>query len=264
MFISGSLKRRAVEFYREQITDFDYNSFYTSDLYFSYDGCLVFNKLGLNDSDKLRTRQEDLINKGIDNTLRKAHDLDVNSALVAIELDKLQMTPRRISYALFECFYSLVIHATDSDDFKIKAYKFAKFREYLCSLGEVTQWELDIMINLFMRGLSYKPWSVAKEERRVFGIEENNSDNYINTINLGKFIAPERVANIAPEINSHTPDINYSAPFYFALKDPIQAEAFLNWWRQNHFIREELLIEQNIPETLAKLVRKIDISELPF
>lgn len=264
MFISGSLKRKAVDFYREQITDFDKSGFYTNELYFSYYGSLIFNKFGWNDSDKLRARQEDLINKGMDNTLRKAHDLDINNALVAIELNKIFMTTRRISYALFECFYSLVIHATDSEDFKIKAYKFAKFREYLCSLGAITQWELDIMINLFMRGLSYKPWSVAKEERRVFGIEEKISGAYLNTINLGKFVAPERVINIAPEINSHMLGIKYSAPFYFALKDPIQAEAFLNWWRQNPFINEELLIEQNIPETLVKLVRKIDISELPF
>lgn len=223
--------------------------------------------LKFNDSDierKLITRQEELIHNGMGNTLKVLHYKDINIALAAIELDKIWETPRNIRYALFECFYSLVIHVTDSEDFKIKTYKFAKFREYLCSLGEITQWELDIMINLFMRGLSYKPWSVAKEERRVFGIEEKTSGAYLNTINLGKFVAPERVINIAPEINSHASYINYSAPIYFALKDPIQAEAFLNWWRQNPFINEELLIEQNIPENLVKLVRKIDISELPF
>lgn len=265
MQISGSLKRKAIDFYRENIDFYSDKYFKTDNITFFYDGLLRSN------NDKaLRDRQEALILNGIENTLKKACALDINSALVAKELELIQNTPRNMSYALFECFYRLVVTATTSDDFKLKVYKFAKFREYLCSLDSFTQWELDIMINLFLRNLSYKPNTLKAEEERLFGTRNDNYDLSVNyLINLGKFVAPHRVHNIAKEIEKNIFCIDYVATIYFALKSDDQAELFRKWClTESHLDFEKVMGKAElckVSEPLVRLVRKLeDSANLPF
>lgn len=265
MQISGSLKRKAVDFYRENIDFYSDKYFKTDNITFFYDGILRSN------SDKaLRDRQEALILNGIENTLKKAYTRDINSALVAKELELIQNTPRNMSYALFECFYKLVVTATASDDFKLKVYRFAKFREYLCSLDHFTQWELDIMINLFLRDLSFKFNSLKSEEERLFGISSDIYDLSVEyLINFGKFIAPYRVHNIAKDIERNIPCMDYVATIYFALKSDDQAELFKKWcMTESHLDFDKIMGKAElckIPEPLVKLVKKLDDSaNLPF
>lgn len=265
MQISGSLKRKAIDFYREDTDYYSDKYFKTDNITFFYDGLLRSN------NDKaLRDRQEALILNGMENTLKKACTMDINSALVAKELELIQNTPRNMSYALFECFYKLVVTASTSDDFKLKVYKFAKFREYLCSLDSFTQWELDIMINLFLRNLSYKPNSLKSEEERLFGISNDNCDKSLEyLINFGKFIAPHRVHNIAKDVERSIFCIDYIATIYFALKSDDQAELFRKWCMTETHLDFDKIIRKaelcKVSEPLVKLVRKLDDSaNLPF
>lgn len=149
MQISGSLKRKVVDCYREDLNDFYYSSFQTNSISFSYDGDFTLNSFDLAKQEALYHRQETLINNGIVNTLNKAQNKGIAVDSVSFELERTKETSRNMSFALFECFYSIVINAKSSDDFKAKAYKFANFRDYLCSLGFFEQWELEIMINYF-------------------------------------------------------------------------------------------------------------------
>lgn len=265
MQISGSLKRKAIDFYRENIDYYSDKYFNTDNITFFYDGLLRSN------SDKaLRDRQETLILNGIENTLKKACAMDINSALVAKELELIQKTPRNMSFALFECFYRLVVNATTSDDFKLKVYKFAKFREYLCSLDSFMQWELDIMISLFLRDLSYKPNNLAQEEKRLFGVDSDNIPQvFLKEINLGKFIAPHRVHYIIKDLINFEIYMDYIVPIYFALKSDEQAAKFLNWCKMEPRLNANRIFDKaqlcDVPTSLVRLLKKIDDSaNLPF
>ncbi len=165
----------------------------------------------------------------------------------------------------------IVVNAKSSDDFRQKAYKFANFRDYLCSLGSFEQWELEIMINLFLRDLAYTPEKVTQEEKRIFGIETSRLPYpaCLDEINLGKFIAPNRVRKIAPDLIECRGYINYIAPVYFALKNDVQAERFLKWCQVESRLDADKIINKaelcKAPDNLIRLVREIDKRyELPF
>jgi hypothetical protein len=269
--ISGSLKRKVVDCYREDLNNFYSNVFQTNNISFSYDGELILHSSDSTQQRALYDRQETLINNGIDNTLNKAKDKGIDVDAVSFELDRTKETSRNMSFALFECFYSIVVNAKSSDDFRQKAYKFANFRDYLCSLGSFEQWELEIMINLFLRDLAYTPEKVTQEEKRIFGIETSRLPYpaCLDEINLGKFIAPNRVRKIAPDLIECRGYINYIAPVYFALKNDVQAERFLKWCQVESRLDADKIIDKaelcKAPDNLIQLVREIDKRyELPF
>jgi len=271
MQISGSLKRKAVDCYREDLSFYSSYSFQTNNFTFTYDGDFILNSFDSAQQEVLYNRQEVLINGGIDNTLNKAKNNGINVDWVALELDRIKETSRNMSFALFECFYRIVINARNSSDFREKAYKFAKFRDYLCSLGGFKQWELEIMINLFLRDLAYTPEKVNQEEGRLFGIETSRLPYPIclDEINLGKFIAPNRVRKIATDLIKCRGYINYIAPVYFALKNDVQAETFLKWCQVEPRLDADKIIDKaelcKAPDNLIRLVREIDERyQLPF
>lgn len=266
MQISGSLKRKTIDFYRENINFYAEDCFCADNISFFYDGVIRSNN-----EKALHDRQEVLILNGIDNTLKKACARDINSALVAIELEAIKKTPRNMSYALFECFYRLVVTATSSDDFKLKAYKFAEFREYLCSLNSFNQWELDIMISLFENGLPYKADDLKVQEEKIFGLRKGDYDFFFDSlVNFGKFVAPHRVGNVAKDIKSfNILNIDYIAFIYFALKRDDQAELFKKWCMTQTCLDFDSIINKamlcKVPEPIIKLVREIEEQKsLPF
>lgn len=259
--LSGTLKNRAVNFYKEQMTSFGPDYFDFQNMTFTCDGSITsspFDKnLGI---DKIAKKQEHHILRGIENTKKLASSKNFNKALLNKEIDALFAAPRTYAYALFECLYILIKNAKNNSDLESKLKKFQKFRLYVDSIVNISQVELDILVELFLAGASYMREDVKVREEEKFKIyrTEHLSRESIEIISLGKFIAPNRVSVIARDLQSENEMTKYVAPIYFAIRNDAKASQFLNSCASEYCDNPIYVINHaracGVPENLRKMV----------
>jgi len=261
MYLSGTLKTKAINFYKEQMTSFGTDYFVSQDLTIMIDGSissLPFDKTST--VDKLKSKQEFYIAKGIKNMENLANAKNYNISLLNKEINALFYAPRTYAFALFECLYKLIKNAKSKNDLESKLKSFQVFRMYVDSIENISQVELDILIELFLSGTSYMKEDIAIREETKFKISDTEHLSYETQeiISLGKFIAPNRVPIIARTLQSNNEMTRYVAPIYFAIRNEENARRFLNYCSQENYDNPIHITNCakacGVPENLRKMV----------
>ena len=261
MYLSGTWKDQAINFYKERMTSFGADYFDYKDMTIMNDGSITSLPFESNDIEsRLSRKQEFYITKGIKRTKNLAESKNYNSSLLRKELEALFNAPRTYAFALFECLYKLIQNARNNYDLENKLRDFQIFRMYVDTVENISQVELDILIELFLAGVSYLPDDVRVRTEEKFKIDEND---YLNgetreIISLGKFIAPKRVPGIARTLQDRNEMTKYVVPIYFAIRNDVQARNFLNACKTVQCDNPSYVINQakacGVPENLRQLV----------
>lgn len=263
MYLSGTLKTKTVNFYKEQMTSFgaDYFDFGCNML--ANDGSLTNLPFEQNDLEsKLSARQEVLITQGIKKTKTLAREMGVNNPLLQKEIDTLFSSHRIFAFALFECLYKIIKNTKNKDSLRTKLRQFQSFRQYVDSIKySLNQVDLDIMIELFLAGIDYFSVDVAKRKEEVFKVGEINSEQQEvkEIISLGEFIAPKRVPIVARFLKEDISICKYVAPIYFALKNDEVATNFFNACTSGPYFDNPIKISNQakasgVPDNLREMV----------
>ena len=115
MYVSGKLKDKTINFYKSTITNFDSEGIEAIEANISYDGELILPPWDKGKELKLERKQEEIINRGIEKTKNLAHQKYFS---LKYEVDKMITmicsTPRKYSFALFECYYQVILSSTSN------------------------------------------------------------------------------------------------------------------------------------------------------
>lgn len=259
MYVSGTLKDKAIDFYREKMVSFDNEQFQTEDASFSYDGQLVLSNK--EKYEKLIERQEMLIDKKIER-IREFNIPGHLGLLLCVILETIRSTPRNYTYALLDCLSNLILSCSYSSSLETCLYRFQNFISYLMNLTTpITQVELDLIVSLFLNDSYYSSCFVQREGEKKFhlGSVDSLSMEAQELIQLGEFVAPNRVSVIAQDLQNENEFSHYVAPIYFALRNEKQASFFLHLCRDSSL--DDRNIEKNarlarVPNNLIQMVRR--------
>lgn len=260
MYVSGTLKKKTVEFYKPSITNFSDQEFMTDKIILNYDGELLVLPWDKPIEQKLIKKQEDLISNGIEKTLfvssRKFNNVKLEITRI---LQKVKTTERKYSFALFECLYQLIISADTKDELILRLQEFETFINWL-DTQEINQIDLEVLMSLFLKKDKYDQESLKKAKEQKFHIieEEILSEDLYKIILFGEFTSPTRIPKIASALHQ---DIEYSKlvlPIYFAIPNELDANQFLKLCRIPDLDSEK--VKKNarllrIPANLQNLIR---------
>ena len=230
MYVSGSLKNKTINFYKENMNDFSYNSFSTPDVLLNYDGNLIFSPWRNYISITLQNKQKKYIEEGIKKTKKLIVQKELSNLRKDIidVIDTLRCTNQKYAYEL-----------------SLKIIDFKDLIEYLNNLESLNQIDLDIIIQLFINNKTYTKDDIFDAKAHKFKIDERDiTDSLLYEITLlGEFIAPHRVKYIAKYLYKYNEFSKYVLPTYFAIKDDKQAQSFLNNCRTSNLDFDQ--IEKN-------------------
>lgn len=260
MYISGSIKKKTVEFYKPSIISFSDQEFMTNKTILNYDGELLVLPWDKPIEQKLIKKQEDLIMSGIEKTLfvstKKFNNVSLEITRI---LQKIKATERKYSFALFECLYKLVILANTKDELILRLQEFEIFINWL-DTEKINQIDLELLISLFLKKEKYDKETLkqAKEQKFYIIEEEILSEALYKIIIFGEFTSPSRVSKVASTLCQ---DIEYSKlvlPIYFAIPSELDANNFLKLCRTPDLDEEQ--VKRNarllrIPNNLQNLIR---------
>lgn len=266
MYVSGSLKDKTVNFYKDKMIDFDEYSFNTSEVLLSYDGCLSFVPWESKKSDKLSKNQELYINKLIENIkLLNYYNCKCGTYNIAMQsmykkvLEYIMKTNRKITYALLECFYKLIV---SQEGIVNQIRRFYILIDYLNqNIDTLTQVNLDVIIELFLNKFSYTKDDIYAFKKDKFKIDERDiiDEEIYKLVLLGQFIAPNRLPVIANSLYSYNEFTKYVVPIYLTIKNDKDANQFLYSCKNPNLSFEQ--IEKNAtlcrtPNNLINMVRR--------
>ena len=256
MYVSGKLKDKTIEFYKPKITEITEDGFATNKAFIGYDGTLTDE---LKES-ALIPRQEKYLKSESDkiNFLITRNFFKIKVETMKI-VEKIMSTERKFSYALFECFYELVLSTKNIDELLSRYLEFEDFMDYV-ELENPNQIDLDILIKLFLNSTSYDKENLNLAKVQKFHITEEDipTKSLDSIITFGEFASPTRVAKVASTLKEDIERSNLILPAYFAIPDEATANKFLNSCR-NEFLDEEQ-IKRNaarlrIPNNIQNLIR---------
>lgn len=246
MYISGKLKDKTISFYKPSIANFDHEGIDVIKATISYEGELLFPTWEKEKESILARKQETLIQEGIERTRNLTNLKYFN---LKCEVDKvltlINATPRKYSFALFECYYKIILSSTSAANLVLSSSAFKDFIETITS-ENLNQIDLDIKIALFLQHQSYIKPDKAKDIKFNLNHEDIPSSSLEEIITFGEFASPNRVKKIAHNLS----DIEASKlvlPIYFAIKEERVANNFLAMCRTPD------LDESHIKRSLKKL-----------
>lgn len=259
MYVSGTLKKKTIEFYKPTITYFDKEGIAIKDGSFNYDGELLMPPWEKSIEIKLIKRQEEHIQKGIDKT-RFLTNMKYPKLISEINriLKIIKETDRKYSFALFETFYKIILASESKQDCLIRIKGFEIFLNWL-EKEEINQIELELLIKLFLERKNYDKESLQRQKEETFHIKEDEilSESIHEIITFGEFLSPSRVPKIANSLN----DIELSKlvlPIYFAISKEKDANDFLKMCRIAELDQEQVkrnATRMRIPSNIQNLIR---------
>ena len=263
MYVSGSLKNKTVSFYKEKMICFDDQTFHTSDLSIDYTGYLSPTPWYTNELKFLEVKQKSYIVGGIERTkllVDKKGFLILKKDVLEI-INLINKTSENIKYALFECLYKLIYTSNNSYDLSLNLKRFKILIDDVNNLENLYQADLDIILNLFMKNLTYTKDDIFEEKTKKFKIDERKitEQELYKLVLLGEFVAPNRLPIVAPTLSCDNEFTKYVVPIYFGIKDDKTAAIFLKNCRTHDLDFE--LIEKNaklccVPDNLINMVRR--------
>ena len=256
MYVSGKLKDKTIEFYKPRITEITEGGFLANKAFIGYDGSLIDKSKEL----KLIPKQEYYLKKENDKTnfLITKNFREIRTETNKI-IKKIMDTNRKFTYALFECFYELVLSSKNTDELLSKYLEFLDFIDYV-ELENPNQIDLDILIKLYLYSTSYdrKTLNQAKLKKFCLKSEDIPTSSLEKIITFGEFVSPTRVAKVASTLKEDIERSNLILPTYFAIPDEATANKFLNSCR-NEFLDEEQIKKNaarlRIPNNIQNLIR---------
>ncbi len=267
MFVSGNLKDKSVNFYKEQIDSFDSTGIEASNITFNYTGEMIFSPWDQDKELKLIKKQEQYIEKlkhRILTIMAEAYHKDntlffLTSVIIEKIINKIRFSKRNITYKLLECLYRII---TNPSNYHLvdKLKDFEKLIDDLNEFGLLYQWDIDIIIDLFIKNRTYTYDDIRRENMVVFNISEDDFANrFRDIILMGKFIAPRRVKTVARSIKDEVELTKYIVPIYFAIKSDTSAQQFLSMCKKTDLDIDE--IEKNaslcrVPSNIINMVRR--------
>lgn len=264
LYVSGSLRRKSINFYRDSILGYDEKGFVTSEVTLLNNGKLVFLPWDEAKKSTLCARQQNIMTNLseeikaniINKTLLKRLNESAREIINIIFLN----TNRNISFALLECLRSILMSSADNKTLLKKINEFKELITYLISFDtEIKQGDLNIILYLFLNNETYSPDDILKYKENTFRLSYNDLDSHVwNLVLFGEEIAPERIKHISKDLMSNPFESTLVAPIYFALKDEKKAFEFLKFCRGIELDKEK--IEKNaklcrIPNNMINLVR---------
>ena len=238
MYVSGTLKDKTVEFYKEHITSYDYEGITTDFGGLSFNGELMFVPWENDKEKKLISHEErhlDLLSKDIlklfSHNGRCGTEYIYYTSEVNKVINRLKSGSRKYSYALMQV---LLREIKNSRDVIGTIRDFNKLVDYVEATYEnQSQPDIDAILNLYSMGYNYKEDSVYNYKLKKYGINEKKIDDgrVLSLFYLGEFLSPNRLARIGMNINNPLND--KVLPIYFSIKDNRIAEAFIRSCRTN-------------------------------
>lgn len=267
MFVSGYLKDRSIEFYKENINSFDSTGIEASTVTFNYTGEMIFLPWDQDKELKLIKKQEQYIARlthKILTIIAEAYHKDhtfyfLSYSLVKRIIDKLRSSKRNVTYKLLECLYKII---TTPNNYHLidKLKEFDTLIDDLNESGLLYQWDIDIIIDLFTRNMTYTYDDIRRENMTIFNISEDDvREEFRDIILMGKFISPKRVKYVAKPVLEEVDLTKYIVPIYFAINSDATAKVFLAMCRRPNLDIDE--IEKNarlcrVPSNIINMVRR--------
>ncbi len=261
MEVSGTLRKKTIDFYKEQMISFDEEHLETPDLIINYKGEITPVAYYEDQIQKLSVRQEKIILKAIDIILNISKRFNKATYIGIRDLtDRVLETPRRYTFALLEelnrliCNESRVYVLEKQFDLYVLLLDGLKlFDKYLDSI------QFEYFLKIYLRN---KELTIDDINQKIFTdlhvYDEYLSQSFSKIYQMGKFVAPSRVADIASDITREQAMFEYIAPIYFALKDEQQAKSFLNKAQKceafTDLEKEAKLLR--VPQNLIDMVRR--------
>ena len=242
MFVSGALKNKSIDFYREKTTSFDSKGINTSEVYFSYEGELTFAPWDKDKERKLILHEEkhiNLLDEKIHGLLNYRNKCGTDYLYFNSELNKLigiiKNFDRRVTFVLLETLYKCFSTTND------RIYTITEFNKLLTYLEdkymEFDQTTIDSIMYLFSKGYNYDEDSLHNYIINRFKVDSNKLDgeNY-NLYKLGEFISPNKLSKVGHMIESE--HSKYVLPIYFLTSDSRKSERFLSLCKTPYLDRD--------------------------
>lgn len=270
MYVSGTLKNKTIEFYKEKVISFDSEAIYTEDNSLTFDGELAFTPFLSSIEEKLIRNQNKYISKLKENissvvcikfaNKRCGTEYIYYYSIVKKIIKKIEESNPKLIFVLLESLYALIKN-TSNDNLKAQLNQFQNLIDYLNNNADLlNQTDIDIICTRFLNNQGYDLDSILRYKIRTFKINEKElTDSTIYELyRLGEFIAPSRLANISRELLSEELSRKI-APIYFLIKDERLAKQFLNSCKESDLTSEQIIknaTRMRIPNNLISRIYK--------
>jgi len=261
MYVSGSLKDKTINFYKEKMHSYDDFGFITDEASIGYDGSLNFTPWNYNKHQKLENKQKKYINDGIIKILNLLKEKYLFKEEVLNLITIINNSHDCVKYMLFERLYKLILSVNTNYQLKQEVKRFRLLIEYLNTCNKINQIDLDIIINLFLNNQAFSKDDVYEVKKEMFKIEERDITDIetYNLVLLGEFIAPNRVPLVASTLLSNNEFSKYILPIYFSINDDKLAAKFLLSTKSSDISLEQIeknALLQRIPSNLVNFTRR--------
>lgn len=224
MEVSGSLKRKAINKYRENTWAFDQEAIYFGEASLDYNGLLTYPAFDEDIDKTLQKRQESYITKMTEIIRTKAQEPMMDITYINKVLNLINGISRKYAFALLEELNQIV--NAGSNHF---LYKFYTLVEYLKMGNNQTQIQFELILRVFRQGKHYGFCALDEELNKYFPLYaalDKLSEKLQTIITMGMFIAPDRITALgARDIDNEISA--FYLPIYFLIKDDALANAFL-------------------------------------
>lgn len=259
MKMSGSFKNFFITRQKQNLWEYDSTAIFLGEYSLTYDGELVTTPWNEENLQKILSYQRKKINAGITNTRNMISEKSYKKELREL-VNLIAKTEENIEYALFETFYSFVMHA----HYKELPPFINKFHQLITDLNNyeyLSQIDLDIILTLFKQGLDYSSEDIRKHKKSFFKIEEDELDiNERNLLYLGEFIAPKRVPIISSTLQSDFELSQKILPIYFTIPEETKATSFLQSCQTPDLTDDKIIKNATLygaSESVLNLVRRL-------
>lgn len=246
MYVSGTLKKKTVDFYREQMVDYSAESFDTPDFSIYYTGEIVTTPWNQEQLNKLEQRQEQIIRNGITKTYALIDNLNLPKSLKD-RLRHLVMlinnTPRNMTVILFETYYEILKTVTSIKRLEEFENNMQIFINCLKNSENLSQSDIEFMVKRFKSHADYTDIDKSTLLNGVNLLYEQDQKLY----NLAAFIANERIKKVSAYFNRGVGEDYPYLFLYFTLKDSNLANAI---WEEHLKNPEKDLELVRVPKTL--------------
>lgn len=226
MYLSGTLKDKAINFYKDSILSYDYQGIIISNGSFSYDGELLFAPWEKDIESKLISRERKHFDKKVEDILALFNSNFYRSEIKKV-IDRINNSPRKYSYLAIEGLY---YNLRCSRDIIGTLREYNTLLDYLEDTYEnQSSRDLDAIIDLYSLNKRYDSEDeLYRYKKRKYIIDESKIDTtrILELYYLGEFLSPKRLSKIGMTIND--PMSDKVLPIYFSIKDEYTADRFIN------------------------------------
>lgn len=267
MYVSGSLKKQSIDFYKSKMTGYHRECIITPDVTFYTSGELIFTSwtnhheatLESHKEEKIAKIEQDIILLPFLKSQKCGTSVSLYQPALKEAIADIHSLGKQNDYILLECLKNITVN-TSLDHLRAELLRFQQLLAYV-RRNELTSLELEILIYFYLKKKDYNPKLIKEEIIRRFQVNEEfiQDDEIKDLYYLGRFIAPQRLPIVAKTLLSGNPLSRNILPIYFAIRSDKQAQYFLQSCLKEDLNRDQ--IEKNatlcrVPNNLIEMVRR--------